>query len=198
MSPLKQEPNHYYKTSGLYRNKTPLSINKFSNYYRAALLVCISLITVLLMAQQACTNGVPAENYEGSEIAVPVTIESTADVGSIYFEVIYNNRMLEATGVEKGTIATDAIFEYSIDAHDRVIIGFIDSSGYHGDGTPATISLQIIRADKNDLPIRIDNVLAHSAGSMAPLEVAVSEGSINTTKKSFNSPVLRIGTGGGE
>lgn len=171
-------------------------MNKLSNYYRAALLICISLITVLLMAQQACTNVVPEEKHEGSEIAVPVMIESTVDVGSIYFEVIYNNMTLEATGVEKGTIATDAIFEYSIDAHDRAIIGFIDSSGFQGNGTLATISLQIIRADKNDLPIRIDNVLAHSAGSMAPLEVAVSEGSVNTAKESFSSPVLHISAGG--
>jgi len=193
---MKQALKHSYKTAGLYRNITIPSIKKFSNYYRAALLICISLITVLLMAQQACTNGVPAENYEGSEIIVPVKIESTADVGSIYFEVIYNNRMLEATGVEKGTMATDSIFEYSIDAHDRVIIGFIDSSGFQGDVTLATISLRIMRADKNDLPIRIDNVLAHSAGSMAPLEVAVSEGSVNTAKNLFSSPVLRISAGG--
>jgi hypothetical protein len=193
---MKKKAKSSHKNTGLYHSKTPLPMNKFSNYYRAALLICISLITGVLIIQQACSNVVPAENYEGSEIVVPVTIESTADVGSIYFEVIYSSRMLEATGVEKGTIATDSILEYSIDAHDRVIIGFIDSSGFQGDGTLATISLRIMRADKNDLPLRIDNVLAHSADSMAPLKVEVSEGSVNTAKKSFNSPVLRISAGG--
>jgi hypothetical protein len=194
---MKQGTDRSYEAAGLYRSKTLLSMSKFSNYYRAATFICISLIIVLLITHQACIKVIPKETHEGGEIVVPVTIESTADVGSIYFEVVYNNMTLEATGVEKGTIATNAIFEYSIDAHDRVIIGFIDSSGFQGNGTLATISLQILRADKNDLPIRIDNVLAHSAVSLAPLEVVVSEGSINTAKKSFNSPVLRI-SGGGE
>ena len=165
---------------------------------RVILVICTLLAITLLTVQQACIRLVPGESYEGEEIKVPIEIEGDADIGSIYFELVYSNRMLQAVGVEKGSIDPDAIFEYSIDAHDRVIIGCIDSSGIDGEVTMATISFQILRTDKEDLPIKVENILARSASVMTPLEVEVSEGSINTAEKSFESPVLRISTVGGK
>ena len=192
---MKQKAGRSLENTSLSHSKTSISASKFFRHYGAVLPICILLISGILITQQACTGAVPAETSEGGEIAVPVKIESTANIGSIYFEVVYSSMTLEATGVENGTIATDAMFEYSIDAHDRVIMGFIDSNGFQGNGTLATISLQVLRADENDLPLRIDNIVAHSATTVAPLEARVSEGSINTSKESFKSPLIHIGTG---
>lgn len=52
--------------------------------------------------------------------------------------------MLNAAEVEKGTLASNAMMEYTLDTPGWVAVSMIDSAGMNGDGSLAVVSSEVL------------------------------------------------------
>ena len=150
-------------------------------------IVAVVLVVVLLAPGGKDGAGLPPEEYE--TIDIPVNIEGAASVGSLHFELVYDWGMLRAVEVENGTVVGDAMFEYSVDAPGRVIVGLVSSQGISGDGSVAVVTFQTRGEADMGIPLYLENIVAHDAASMSEIPATASAGSYSTGGDSI-APVL--------
>ncbi|MBL7062023.1 MAG: hypothetical protein ISS54_04735 [Dehalococcoidia bacterium] len=82
-------------------------------------IVSIIIALVLVAGLPAFMTGCVKIVRDGGPISggmdVPVNANGASNVGSLEFELVYDPAVLEATGVEKGTLAGNAMMESSVD-----------------------------------------------------------------------------------
>ena len=160
----------------------------------AALIIIVVVILLLTLGGRDDTGLLP-EQYK--TIDIPVDIVGATNIGSLHFEITYDPAMLLAIEVENGTLADDAMFEYSVEYPGRVIVGIIDSEGISGDGPVTVIAFQI-KEEGVIIPLYLENIIAHDAASLAKVLFTPSEGDISAGEGSvtFTAPTLAFSSAG--
>lgn len=121
---------------------------------------------------------------------MPVDIQDATGVGSLYFEMTYDEGESRAVEVKTGTQADNAMLEYSIDVPGRVIIGIIDSVGISGDGSVATIKLEAQSDDSLIIPLGLEYVVARDTATTSEIITTTLPGRIVIKDGSFTAPTI--------
>jgi len=161
-------------------------------------IVVVVLAVVLLTPGGKETTGFPPEGYETIDVAIPVDIQGATDVGSLQFELVYDEGVLRAVEVESGTLVSDAMLEYSVDVPGRVIVGIVSSHGISGDGPVAVVAFQVRGDAEMTIPLDLENLVAHDAPTMAEIPATASAGTFTAKDGSFVAPTLVFASAVGE
>jgi hypothetical protein len=172
----------------------------------------IPIIMVMMLALTGCECGAETDEASGElevpvdakgadgetdgvsgELEVPVNAEGAEGVGSLEFFLAYDSAVLEATGVEKGTLASNAMMEFSIETPGQVWVGMVDANGMSGDDSLVIISFRVIGEDGISTPLTLENVDAYDAATLIDLLTQTSEGSFIGKDRSFVAPVINFG-----
>lgn len=111
---------------------------------------------------------------------VAVNAKGANNVGSLEFELIYDTAVLQAVGVEKGTLAGNAMIDSSVERPGRVWVGMVDSNGINGDGSLVVVSFQKVGEGQIEATLTLENVVAHNAATLIDIITQVSPGSLTT------------------
>jgi type VI protein secretion system component Hcp len=143
-----------------------------------AVLVCIVLVVVFLIPR------------EQAEIVIPVEIENAANVGSIYFELVYDDSSLIALGVDDVVSGEGVLIEYNIDAPGRILVAMISSSGITGDMPIVIVRFQPQGKKQQLYKFGLENAKVYDGASLNKLSVSTEPGDFTPKDKSFMPPRL--------
>ena len=147
------------------------------NTRKATLITAIALIALAALPtaiSAEVTVGVGDVTIVNSTVTVPITISEASNIGAMDIVLEYDPDVIEFTGIEKGTITSDAllvvedtiyedpdtgydtispadndtVWNYGAIAGDytgnKVNIGMISTEGFDGDGTLATLTFSMV------------------------------------------------------
>jgi hypothetical protein len=124
------------------------------------------------------------------EVAIPVDVESAANVGSLYFELVYDDNKLTALDVGELVSEGDALIEYNIDTPGRILVAMASSSGINGDMPIVMVRFQVKGGEQNQYKFSLENAVAYDGTSLSKLSVSTEAGDYIPKDKSFLSPRL--------
>lgn len=146
----------------------------------AVLLIVIIVVVVLLVPGESAVR----------EVQIPVNITGASNIGSLHFELVYDEAMLDVTTVESGTLIGSSLYEYNIDTPGRIVVGLINSAGIRGDGPLILFSLQVLEKGSTAVPLVLENVAAYDASTLSRLTLSTMNGSFMLKDSSFTPPTL--------
>jgi len=168
----------------------------------ANLQVFLILILVLVVTSVGCagkeeaptptSTPEPTLTPTSKEIRVPINAIGANRLGSLEFVLVYDPAVLEATEVDKGSLASNAMMEFSIETPGRVWVGMIDANGMNGDGTLAVISFQVIGKDEMTTSLALEKIEAYDAETLLDIITEASLGNFTAQDGSFTAPVLNF------
>ena len=156
------------------------SRNKLMFIGGAVVLLIVIIVVVLLVP------GKPGVK----EIQIPVNITGASNIGSLHLELVYDAAILDVTTVESGTLMGNALYEYNIDTPGRIVVGLINSTGIHGDGSLLVFDLQVLEKASTTVPLVLENVAAYDASTLNRLTLSTMNGSFMLKDNSFTPPTL--------
>ena len=124
------------------------------------------------------------------EVKIPVLLEGAANIGSLEFVLSYEPTVLEVTGVEKGSMANDALLDSSIRTPGLVWAGLIDANGISGDGPAAIITFAVVGEAESSTALILDSVIAYDASTLLDILTSASRGHFIVKDRSFTAPSL--------
>ena len=124
------------------------------------------------------------------EVKIPVLLEGAANIGSLEFVLSYEPTALEVTGVEKGSMANNALLDSSIRTPGLVWVGMIDANGISGDGPAAIITFAVVGEAESSTALTLDSVLAYDASTLLDILTSSSSGHFIMKDRSFTAPSL--------
>ncbi|HEY66329.1 MAG TPA: hypothetical protein G4O02_17400 [Caldilineae bacterium] len=163
----------------------------------AHLLVFWALALVLLLTLTSCASeeeiasaptAAPTSIFE--EIKLPVHAKGAGRVGSLEFVLVYDPAVLEATKVEKGALAGNAMMEFSVKTPGRVWVGMIDAQGMSGDGPLAIVFFRVVGKGEVITPLTPEDIEAYDAETLLDIITEASPGNIAVEDRSFIAPVI--------
>jgi hypothetical protein len=162
---------------------------------QCTLLATLFLVaTMIIIANSACIRIVNKEGTlsgQGKQvnlIMVPVEIKGANKLGSLYGEMVFNPEVLFPVDAGNGTIAKDALIEYSVEVPGCVIFVIVDYKSISGDGAILVVRFQSL---DNSAFSKLDlqNVVVHDA-SLNQLNVTVLAGSFAAEGNKVTSPTI--------
>jgi len=153
----------------------------------------IGLVIVVIIAIVGIFVGVVLGRGEGEgdiAVKVPVNAQGADDVGALHIELAYDPAVLNATGVEKGTLASNAMMEFSVDTPGRVWVGMIDAAGMNGDGSLVEVSFEVLGQDETTSPLTLEKLAAWDATNIFDIPTEASPGSFTVKNRLFTAPAI--------
>ena len=145
--------------------------------------VCILLILICCSLTQAATITIPdTEKESGKTIKIPITIENADNIGGMNITISYENTVLTAQSVEKGTLTTNALLEYDLDTEGEIKIIWVSTEGITGDGSLAIISFDVIGNTDDTSTINVTNIEAADIDTLTDIIIPVQNGVFTVTK----------------
>lgn len=151
----------------------------------AGLVIIVILIVVLIVVLAGGGGGGDGDG----DVVVPINVQGASNVGSISIEMAYDSTVLEATGVESGELASNAMMEFNIDNPGLVVIGIVDSSGINGDGAVAEVGFNVIDSEGTS-SLSLDIVKTHDAESLIDIINETSGGSFIAEDGLAEAPLI--------
>lgn len=142
----------------------------------------VALVVVLALAVAGCARA-------GGEVEVPINAEGASKVGSLEFVLVYDPALLEATKVEKGTLAGNAMMEPSVDIPGRVWVGMVDANGMSGDGSVAVVIFKVL-AEEGTSPLTLEDIDAYNAETLLDIVTEATTGEFLVKDRSVTGPVI--------
>jgi hypothetical protein len=165
--------------------KTPKAKGKTSGKKRwaiiggaVAVVACILLVVFLL------------KPFEPKEVVIPVEVEGAANVGSIYFELLYDDSTLLALDVAEVASEGDTLIEYNIETPGRILVAMASSSGITGDIPIVLARFQVKGWEQKQYDFKLENAVAYDGISLSKLSVSTEAGDYTPKDKSFLPPLL--------
>jgi hypothetical protein len=129
---------------------------------------------------------------KGTGNVIPVNLQNTKNVGSIYLQFSYNPGVIKVTDVNLGELSKNAMLDYSLGLPGTVVIGIVDSKGISGSGTLVLLGFEVI--DKEDSSVlSLDSVELHDATSLVDIHSRTANGSLNAGNSEIIPPVVYCG-----
>jgi len=165
--------------------KAPKAKGKMSGKKRWAIIgvavaavVCVLLVVFLL------------KPWEPKEVVIPVDVEGATNVGSLYFELVYDESKLTALDVAEVASEGDTLIEYNIDTPGRILVAMASSSGITGDMPIVLARFQVKGWEQKQYDFSLENAVAHDSTSLSKLSVSTAAGDYTPKDKSFLPPRL--------
>ena len=125
------------------------------------------------------------------EIEVPINAAGADDVGALHIELSYDPAVLQATGVDKGALAGNAMMEYNIYDDGWVVVSIVDSVGMNGDGSLAVVTFDVVGEDDDmTCDLMLANLKAWDATNVFGMVVESTPGSFEVSDRSFIAPIM--------
>jgi hypothetical protein len=161
---------------------------------RKNLLVIWILILSLIPITGCVTITLNNRSADKSIISVPVEIQNAGNIGSIEFELIYDENILTATNVVKGKGMSNILMEYNTDSPGSVLIGAASLNGFSGDNTLVTVTFKIRQSTEAPVTLALANVTAYSLDSMEEMPSDVTNGDLNPKSHTSMAPSIVFNT----
>ena len=116
----------------------------------------------------------------GGGMNVPVNATGASNVGSLEFELVYDSTVLQAVGVEKGTLAGNAMMDFTTARPGRVWVGIVDSNGINGNGSLVVVSFQEVGQGAATGQLTLENVEAYDAQTLIDIITQATPGNLST------------------
>ncbi|MDH7594169.1 MAG: cohesin domain-containing protein [Methanomicrobiales archaeon] len=148
-------------------------------------------ISVLLFesASALTVKAGDARGAQGSTVKLAVIMEGASNVGSVDLVLSYDQNIVQAIGVDRGGIASNAYMESNTAIPGQVRIGLADSSGISGTGDLILVSFLLTGGAGARTPVTIQQDAVHTV-ELAEVSVSTSNGSIIISE---GPPITRAG-----
>ncbi len=124
------------------------------------------------------------------EVEVVIQANGAGNVGSLEFVLVYEPAVLKVTTMEQGTLARDAMVEFTTQEPGRVWARIIDAEGITGDGPLAVISFKVVGRSDSSTSLTLAAVSAFDATTLVDLITQTSDGSFRAEDLSITAPTL--------
>lgn len=149
-----------------------------------ALVVCVFLVVFLL------------KPWKPKEVVIPIDLEKAANIGSLYFELVYDASSLVALGVDEVVPEGNTLIEYNVDTPGRVLVAMISSSGITGDVPVVIARFQVKGWEQQLYAFSLENAVAYDGTSFSKLSLSTTAGDFTPKDKSFLPPKMVLATPG--
>jgi len=146
----------------------------------ATIIVAMLVVAGLASVASGCVKIVREGATASGGMEVAVNSRGASNVGSLEFEMVYDSTVLEAVSVQKGTLAGNAMLDFSVDRPGRVWVGMVDSNGISGDGSLVIVSFQAVGASERTSPLSLENIGAHNATTLIDIVTEAAAGNLDT------------------
>jgi len=116
----------------------------------------------------------------GGGMNVPVNATGASNVGSLEFELVYDSTVLQAVGVEKGTLAGNAMMDFATARPGRVWVGIVDSNGISGNGSLVVVSFREVGQGAATGQLTLENIEAYDAQTLIDIITQATPGNLST------------------
>ena len=154
---------------------------------RKVMIVGLAILVIVIGATLGIVLG---RGGAKAEVTVPVNARGADDVGALHIELTYDPAVLNAAGVEKGTLAGNAMMEYNLDTPGWVVVSMIDSAGMNGDGSLVVVSFEVLGEGEMTSPLTLEKLAAWDTTNIFDMPTGSSAGSFTVKGRSFTAPVV--------
>ena len=150
---------------------------------RSAVMTTITAVVVVAALASSLTGCVKIVREGGPAsggLEVPVNANGASNVGSLEFELVYDSTVLQAVGVEKGTLAGNAMMDFTTARPGRVWVGIVDSNGINGNGSLVVVSFQGVGEGAATGQLTLENVEAYDAQTLIDIITQTTPGNLST------------------
>jgi hypothetical protein len=152
--------------------------------------ILLVLFTAIASAATTSLSVSDAQGSPESTVKVPIRITGASNVGAMEIVLTYDSTVLSVTGVEKGALVKNSLFDSNRDTPGIVAIGVADTNGINGDGSVANISFNVVgkigdtspltleTAQLNDVTTYIDILVSKTSGTFTVAESGGLSGSV--------------------
>ena len=148
--------------------------------------VAIIVIAAIVVAVVLLLGG----GDEAGAVAVRINAQGADDVGAVHIELIYDADVLQATGVEKGTLASNAMLQSNLEPPGWVVVSMIDSSGMNGEGSLAVVTFEVVGESGMSTPLLLGNLEAWDATDVFGIPTESEPASFTVSGRKVVAPVL--------
>ncbi len=167
-------------------------------FLRLAATVVLALSCfAIIVAQGPLTVSVDeVSGAPGRAVEVPIMVKGADGVGSMYIELLYETRVLKATGVKKGKLTRHSLLQANMDEPGRVVMALVDANGFRGDGSVALVQFQVQGGEGAAGVLLLQNLRASDAASQPPaaLPTRAVNGLFRVTKGAVGIPWPALAT----
>jgi hypothetical protein len=146
----------------------------------------IPLLLILIMVPQVSAQTLSvsdADGEVGATVEVPITLSEASNIGSMDIIVRYNPEVLSLGTVDKGVLASKAMFKHAVKEPGLLRIGVVDASGINGDGTIAVLKFNILDDVGAATPVEILTASANDATTIQEISVETKDGIFSVIAK---------------
>jgi hypothetical protein len=149
--------------------------------------IAILLVSGIGLSAFSCSCG--GDKDIAGEIAVPINVQNSENIGSVDIVLTYDSEVLEITEVIAGELAQDSMMESNIQNLGRVNIGIIDTDGISGSGTLAIIRLNV--TDKAGTShLKLESVKTHDVTTLIDVINITTDGLFRAEDNDLDAPVI--------
>ena len=129
----------------------------------------------------------PVEGPEGGEVKVPLNVRQCEALGALQLDLTYDPQVLEAKGVEKGSMSAEIFIEHNVVAPGRlrIVLNTSASGSVSGDGAlvVATFAVRGKKGQQCALGLEAAKAWDNTKDTALPYEmmVAVEPGTFSVT-----------------
>lgn len=147
--------------------------------------IAILLVSAVGLLSFSCECG--KDKDVAGDIAVPINIQSSDNIGSVDIVLTYDSEVLEVTNVIAGELAQDSMMEFNIQNLGRVNIGVIDTDGISGDGILAIVGFSVIdKAGTSHL--KLESVKTHDVTTLIDVINITTDGLFRAEENYLEAP----------
>jgi len=158
-----------------------------TKYLRIAILL---IITIEVIAGSGCFLFKKKSGTATGDLKVSIDARNASSLGSLELTLTYDPTVIKAVSVEKGTLASNASLEYSVDKPGRVWVGMVDANGINGSGALAIINLDVTGSGDKTSSLDFEKVAANRSTNLMEINTQTTPGSVKTKSKAVINPAL--------
>ena len=146
-----------------------------------SIIIAAAVVAGTALSMTGCIKIQPGgTSTTGGGMNVPVNATGASNVGSLEFELVYDSTVLQAVGVEKGTLAGNAMMDFTTARPGRVWVGIVDSNGINGNGSLVVVSFQEVGQGTATGQLTLENVEAYDAQTLIDIITQTTPGNLST------------------
>ena len=146
-------------------------------------IIAAVVVAVTTLSMTGCINielQPGGSSATGGGMDAPVNATGASNVGSLEFELVYDSTVLEAVSVQKGTLAGNAMLDFSVARPGRVWVGMVDSNGISGNGSLVIVSFQGVGQGAATGQLMLENVEAYDTQTLIDIVTQTTPGNLIT------------------
>jgi hypothetical protein len=154
------------------------------------LLFISTLILSFIPIMGCITITLNNKSNDKSIISVPVEIQNAGNIGSVEFEMIYDENILTATTVVKGKEMNNILMEYNTDSPGSILMAAASLNGFGADNILVTVTFKIKQSTEVPVTLALANVTAFSVDTMEEMPSDVTNGDLNPKSRMIVAPCI--------